>query len=758
MSVTRNSVRQQSVFIGLGLCAVLAFNTHAAAQTGPASRAAPAAPGVPVAAVGNVTDLLHGVAVSDPYRYMENVKDPLVQAWLKAQGDAARSTLDRIAGRDAYLKRIEALDAEQGDVVRQVVRLAGGEVFYLQRSRGERQFKLMLRRGLLGTGQVLVDPELMAKRTGVPHAINYFSPSWDGQHVAYGMSAGGSEDASLYILNVRSAKRLGQPIARVPESSIGWLPDSQSFTYNQLKKPKPGEPETEYFQDSRVMWLRLGQPQSRAVAVFGPTVTRNLGLGRLDVGILQFQPGSPWMLARTTDTTVPEGFLFVARVADLRNAGRRPVPWRKMSQFDDKITGVALRGDDAYLLTHANAPRNRVLRLNLNQPELARAQEVAVPPPDTVLEGFSLNKNAIVASVRDGTAIGVRRYLPGDTAGVAVPMPYPGAAHVHDDPAQAFDDVLYTLGGWTQPARMWRFDGSRNAAVALSPAPPAADPFDIEVRDVLVKSHDGAMVPMTILHRQGLRQNTSTAGTTSADAATGHPTLLIGYGAYGLSQTAHYSSSERVWLERGGVLAFANVRGSGVRGQDWYRAGHKATKANTWKDGIACAQYLIAQGYATPSTLAVMGASAGGIFAGRAMTEAPALFAAAVLRVGVMDAVRAEESANGITNISEFGSAKTPAEFPALLEMSTYHQIKDGTAYPAVMLVHGLNDPRVDVWHSAKAAARLQAASSSGKPVLLRLDAQAGHGMGSTSTQRQAESADVYSFLLWQMGRAALNP
>ena len=754
MFFSRESLRPS----GVVLLAMLAMTTHAVGQvgqtgqTGQTSRIGLTAP---LAAVRNVTEQIHGVAVSDPYRYMENLKDPQVQAWLKAQGEFARSTLDRIAVRDDFLKRIEALDAQQGDVVRDVVRLPGGSVFYLKRSRNERQFKLMVRQGLQGAERVLVDPELMGKRTGVPHAINYFSPSWDGNHMAYGMSASGSEDASVYIVNVGSGKPVGQPIPRVPEGTIGWLPDSQSITYNQLKKSKPGEPETEYYMDSRVMWLRLGQAPTRAVPVFGPTVTRTLGLGRLDVGTLQFQPGSPWVLARTTDTTVPEGFLFVARVADLQGAGKRPVPWRKISQFDDKIIGAALQGDNAYLLTHADAPRNRVLKLNLNQPDLDRAQEVAVPPPDTVLEGFSLNKNSIVASVRDGTAIGVRRYVAGDEAGVAVPMPYPGAAHVQGDPAQAFDDVLYTLGGWAKPARTWRFteavNGATNQEVVLSSTAQPADPFELEVHDVLVKSHDGAMVPMTILHKKGLPKGLP-------KEAAGHPTLLIGYGAYGYSQTAHYSTSDRVWLERGGVLAFANVRGSGVRGQDWYRAGQKATKPNTWKDGIACAQYLVDQGYATPATLAVLGGSAGGIFAGRAMTEAPALFAAAVLQVGVMDAVRAEESANGITNISEFGSTKNPAEFPALLQMSTYHQIKDGTAYPAVMLVHGLNDPRVDVWHSAKAAARLQAASSSGKPVLLRLDAQAGHGMGSTSTQRQAESADVYSFLLWQMGRAALNP
>jgi prolyl oligopeptidase len=186
--------------------------------------------------------------------------------------------------------------------------------------------------------------------------------------------------------------------------------------------------------------------------------------------------------------------------------------------------------------------------------------------------------------------------------------------------------------------------------------------------------------------------------------------------------------------------------------------GFKTTKPNTWKDGIACARWLIEQRYASPATLGIWGTSAGGIFVGRAVTTAPELFSAAVFDVGVLDAIRSEESANGITNISEFGSVKDPAEFAALLEMSTYHQIRDGTAYPAVMLIHGINDPRVDVWHSAKAAARLQEASRSGKPVFMRIDMQAGHGVGSTAQQAYGQLADVYAFLLWRSGKLGTKP
>ncbi len=215
-----------------------------------------------------------------------------------------------------------------------------------------------------------------------------------------------------------------------------------------------------------------------------------------------------------------------------------------------------------------------------------------------------------------------------------------------------------------------------------------------------------------------------------------------------------------MWIERGGVIAYLNPRGSGVYGDDWHRAGFKATKPNTWKDGIAAAKYLIAKGYGSAKTMGIMGTSAGGIFVGRAVTETPELFAAAIFNVGLMDAVRAEDSANGVTNISEFGTTKDPAEFKALLEMSTYHAIKDGTAYPGILAVHGMNDPRVDVWHSGKTIARLQAAQAGNpdaRPALLRLDMQAGHGVGSTLSQRQAMIADTQSFLLWQMGKVGLK-
>lgn len=681
-----------------------------------------------------------GVTVHDPYRYFENVRDPEVRKWMLSEGDRARQALDRIEVRDVLEKRITQLSEATGDAIQRIVRMPGDRLFMLRRVRGERQYKLVLREG--SRERVLVDPQVESARTGVPHAINYFMPSWDGRHVAFGMSAGGSEEASLFILDVATGKRVGEPIPRVHEPIVSWLPDSKSFTYNQLRQLNAEDAETETFLDSKVMWQRLGAPASDARAVFGPTVNKQLGLVRLDVGSILMVPGSPWMVARTTDTTVPEGSLFIARVTDI---GQGEVPWKRIGGPDDRIVDIDLKGEELYFRTHKDAPLYKVMKLDLRQPQLSHAVEVARAPQGTVLEGFAVGPKTVMASVREGTTIGLREYAAGDVVGRAIALPYTGAADLHDDPAHAYGDWLYTLAGWTTSARTFRLQGTTSVDTGLRPPVKLPDAPEIVVTEVQVRSHDGVEVPMTILHRKGLRLDGN------------NPTLLDGYGSYGHSETARYSPTTIAWLERGGVLALPNIRGSGVHGEPWHRAGFKATKSNTWKDGIACAQYLIAQRYASPATLGVMGTSAGGVFVGRSVTEAPQLFAAAIFNVGMLDAVRGEESANGITNISEFGTVKDPKEFAALLEMSTYHQIRDGVAYPAVLLVHGLNDPRVDVWNSSKTAARLQAASTSGKPVLLRLDAQAGHGVGSTATQRNAMLADIYAFLLWQMGKAAAH-
>src|SRR3569623_193413 len=352
----------------------------------------------PVAPVRDTPETLHGVTVHDPYRYMENVKDPEVLAWMKAQGDYARSTLDAIPGRDAILRRIVELTAATGNAVGEVVRMPGGRLFYMTRVKGERQFKLMLREPGRAD-RVLVDPQKEQDRTGVPHAVNWFVPALDGGHVAYGLSSGGSEETSLHVLDVKTGKLVGQPIPRVHEELVNWLPDSKSITYNQLKPLAAEDPETEFYLDSKVMWLKLGAPESAAKPVYGPTVTKQLGLARLDVAGITFSSDSQWMIARTTDTTLPEGKLFVARVSE---QGQGASVWKQIAKADDRIVDIDLKGDDLYFRTHKDAPRYKLMKLDLRDPQLTNAKAVALPPEGGVLEGFAVGKVEVMAQVREG--------------------------------------------------------------------------------------------------------------------------------------------------------------------------------------------------------------------------------------------------------------------------------------------------------------------------------------------------------------------
>jgi prolyl oligopeptidase len=301
---------------------------------------------------------------------------------------------------------------------------------------------------------------------------------------------------------------------------------------------------------------------------------------------------------------------------------------------------------------------------------------------------------------------------------------------------------LITIATWTKCDSHYEYNPTTNlfTDLELQPKGKYDAPDDLVAIEVTVKSHDGTMIPLSIIHKQGIQLDSS------------NPCLLTGYGAYGYSYDPFYLQTQCAWYERGGIYAIAHVRGGGENGEEWYRAGFQQTKSNTWKDFIACAEYLIEEKYTSPAKLAGEGISAGGILIGRAITERPDLFAVAIPRVGCLNQVRLETTSNGVPNIPEFGSCETEAGFQALYEMDAFLHVRDGVDYPAMLITHGITDPRVEPWQSAKFAARVQAASASGKPVLLRIDYEAGHGIGSTKTQLIQERADIFAFMMWQFG------
>jgi prolyl oligopeptidase len=695
---------------------------------------------LPVFPQRNVPETFFGTTVDDPYRALEDVKDAQVAAWMKAHADHASATLSKLKGYAGLKARVVELDNATEARIGSVQRGESGELFYTRRGATENTFKLYMRTDA-GQEKKLADPDDWQKETGKPHAINYFYPSHDGKLVAFGISAAGSEDASIYVMETATLKRIGKPIDRAQYPELSWRPDNKSFFFLREQEMKPGMPATERYQNSQ-LWLHVVGSDTKDTLILGPGVNPKVEVRRTDFAYVTVTPSSKWAIAAVYAGVQHEVPLYVA---PLETVGKPNSPWVKICDASDKVTDFTVHGDDLYLMTYRASPRFSIVKVSLAKPDLKSAPNV-VAPSEEVLVSIGAAKDGLYYEARDGAVKRVKRLAWGATAPTVVKLPLEGAASIMSaDPK--LDGAVVSLAAWTRAREIYAVDRTGAAKnTGLQPLGKFDSPTDLVATEVRVKSHDGAMVPLSIIHRKDLKLDGN------------NPTLLYGYGSYGFTEEPGFGPTRLAWLERGGVFAVANIRGSGVYGQDWYKAGYKTTKPNTWKDFIACAEYLIAQRYTSKAKIGIQGGSAGGILVGRAITERPDLFAAAIPAVGVLDAVRAETTANGVPNIPEFGTVKKEDEFRGLLAMSSYHHVKPGTAYPAVMLPHGVNDPRVDVWHSSKMAARLLASTTSGKPVLLNLDYESGHGIGDTKAQRQKQIADNYAFLFWQEGHPEFQP
>lgn len=701
-------------------------------------RAAP-----PVAAVKPVVDSYFGKAVSDPYRYMEDVSLPEVQQWAKAQSEATRDVLDGIPARARLLARIQELEASVEARVSTVLRLPGDLWFYEKRGAADNQFKLFVRRGLKGQDTLLVDPEALTKASGSPHAITFYSPSDSGRYVAYGMSEGGSEEALIHVIEVATKKEVMAPIDRAHYSNASWLPDDSGFFYFRQRDLPKGTPETEKYRFQTAYLHRLaGEGADRVIVEAGKP-------GAIEIKAEEFPtvfaiPGTPYVGAIPGNGVQNEFSLYITTLGSLA----RPQPtWRKLFDAKDDVTGFAIHGDDLYVVSHRDAPRFKVLRTSVDRPDLVRAQVVVAPGREVVV-GISAAKDALYVRSREGV-VGKLYNLPYGRRPTAKPIALPreGSLEIASaDPRIA--GVVISMGSWTRDFGYYTLDrrSGRFADTGLQSLGPFGAPAGLATQEVMVKSWDGVEVPLSLVYPKDAKRDGS------------NPTLLYGYGAYGITDDPVYVLRFLAWYELGGVRATCHVRGGGAYGEEWHLAGKQATKANTWKDFIACGEYLVKEGWTTPARLAIQGGSAGGILIGRAMTERPDLFAVAVPEVGVLNAIRGETSANGVPNIPEFGTVKDERQFAALQEMDALDHVRDGVAYPATLLVHGVNDPRVPVWESFKMTARLQAATSSTRPVLLRLDYAGGHGIGSTKSQRQEQYADIWSFMFWQFGDPRFQP
>lgn len=722
--------------------AVVAFAVVVLTAFGASRAAVVFPPPPPIPSPSPVTEEFFGTKVTDPYRYFENTKDPVVADFFKTQNAYTRQVLDRLGpARQQLFDRIKQLD-NAGTSVSDVVR-DGPYYFFEKLAPGESTPKLYVR-NVDGTGEkVLVDTAALAT-AGKHYSINYFQPSLDGAHVAYGISEGGSEASVIHVVETATGTVLPDAIDRAYFVGVtSWLGDNKSFYYVRFPQLKPGEPETD--KETRpVNYLHvLGNDPGKDVPVFGYGVNPKITFAPTDFPIVTYSPVSQYTIGSIVHGVQNEFDVYATKSVGLSSGD---VAWTPVATTADDVTAFDLKGDTIYLQSHHNAPTFGVVATSLRAPSMASAQVVIPPSQEVVLQISVAADGLYVRSRLGGFGRIYKVALAGDGtpgAKTTIALPYEGSISLMSTDPRV-PGAVFGLTDWTHSLLYYAIAADGAVANTHLKALANVDMSAYTSSEVRARSADGTQVPLSLIYRKGLALDGS------------HPVDLEGYGAYGITEEPSFSTTRVAWLERGGVSAVCHSRGGGWFGDAWHTAGMIATKNHTWEDFVACGEWLVAHKYTSKQHLGGQGTSAGGISIGRAITSRPDLFAAALDVVGVSNAMRSEFSPNGPPNIPEFGSVTTEAGFRALYAMDAYQHVVNGTAYPAVMLITGFNDPRVSSWELAKFTARLQQASTSGRPILLRVDYDAGHGfMASSRSQSEQLLTDEYAFLLWQCGDPA---
>ena len=685
-------------------------------------------PPAPVARVEVVQDTYFGETLSDPYRWMENAKDRDWLPFLKAENEHARALLDGLPSRASLLKRIQQLSGDT--VATSRVQRAGGLTFFAQRPRGADNYKLFVREGKgPGRDRVLIDPT----KTGVANghvSLDWWRASPDGRYVVYGLSKNGSEDSMLHVLNVADGRVLPEQIPNTESAEPHWLDDAGGFFYNQLT----GAVATpERYLDSQARFHRLGTDPGTDPILMKRGLVAEIQYDKIQAPYIAAFRGSAHAILLLSDVR-PESRGFIAPLADVI-AGR--ARWVPFATFDDEVTDVELDGEDLYLLVNKGTPRGRVVKTSAAAPSIAAAT-VVVPQGSDVIEGMVRARDGIYLRIMDGGISRLRR-LSRDGRVAEIALPFDGTVgSIWTDETE--DGALISLAGWLTPAGIYSVSTRGLVADTGITPKPAIDVSAYEARRFFATAKDGTKIPYTLIYRKGLKLDGSA------------PAWISAYGSYGAAAyTPAFAGRTLALIDAGAIVGYANVRGGGEYGREWHKAGQLSLKPNTWRDLIAVCEELCEKKYTSPRHLAIGGRSAGGITVGRAMTERPDLFAAVIDGVGWSNPLRYVVEQDGYGEEPEWGAISDPEGYRDLKLIDSYHAVKDGTPYPAVLLTTGVTDPRVAPFHVAKMTARLQAATSSAKPILLRVDYDAGHGIGSTRSQQDREAADTYAFLLWQL-------
>jgi len=675
-------------------------------------------PQYPKTPVSDAVEILHGESIPDPYRWLEDGDSAETRAWTERQNSLTESYLRAVRGREEIRRRLDDLLAIGALSVPAPVR---GRYFYQRRDGRQNQPVLYVREGLNGTDRVLVDPNHLSAAGTT--ALDWYYPSDDGRLLAYGLSEDGSEQSVLHVMNVETGAQLSERILHTRAADLAWLPDGTGFYYTRY--PAAGEVAAgEEHYHRAVYFHRLGTDAAGDPQSFKPGEKEHWP------GV-SISPDGRWLLigvARTFDQTD----LYLQDLA----AGTGPVAVARdlPATFDGEIAHGRL-----FLRTNLDAPTYRLYVVDPARPARESWSEIVPPREGAVLEGVRVAGERLALSYLERASSRLR-LSDLDGGGVReIPMPTLGSLFGTGAEWNG-RELFFGFSSYAVPPSVYRIDLSTDTQTLWQRVEADVDPERFEVSQVTVESKDGTGVSMFLVHRRGLVRDGD------------NPVYLTGYGGFNISMSPAFSRSMLLWLEHGGVVAIPNIRGGGEYGEGWHQGGMLSRKQNSFDDFVAAAEWLIRERYTRPRRLAAAGGSNGGLLMGAVLTQRPELFRAIVIQVPLLDMLRYHRFLIARLWIPEYGSADDPEQFRWLRAYSPYHHVRSGVSYPAVLLATAESDSRVDPMHARKMAARLQASTSSDRPILLRLEARAGHGAGKPLSKVLDEMTDTWTFVFSEVG------
>lgn len=674
------------------------------------------------------TDDYHGTKVEDPYRWLEDDarESADVAQWVAEQNKVTFAYLEKLPQRQALRDRLTELwNYERYSNPFKV----GGRYFFYKNDGLQNQAVLYVQDTLTSPAKVVLDPNQWSKDGTV--AIARASMSDDGRYLAYSVADAGSDWQTWRVLDIDKGTLLPDEIKWVKFSDASWTRDNRGFFYSRFDDPGPEGKFQSLNLNQKLYYHRLGTPQDHDVLVYK----------RPDHPEWTIQ-GSVTEDGRWLVITMQVGTddRYRVTIKDLDEPFAMPLDL--IENFDYEYSLVGNDGPVLYFKTDRDAPRGRVIAIDLRRPAVENWREIIPQSPDN-LQGVSLVGNQFVATYLKDARTQVKMFAPDGMFIREVEFPTLGAASGFGG-RRTDTETFYSFSSFATPPSVYRYDLLTGKSTLLRQAPVKFNPDEYTVEQVFFPSKDGTKIPMFLSYKKGMRQNGN------------NPTLLYGYGGFNIPLTPGFSVSRLAWMEQGGIYAQVNLRGGGEYGRDWHKAGTKLKKQNVFDDCISAAEWLIAQKYTKAEKLAVQGGSNGGLLVGAVMTQRPDLFGACLPAVGVMDMLRFHKFTAGRFWVDDYGSADNPEEFQALRAYSPYHNLKPGVRYPATLVTTADTDDRVVPGHSFKFAAQLQYSHVGSNPVLIRIETRAGHGAGTPTSKLIEKTADEWAFLLQSLN--ATNP